>query len=241
MNTTATKPAPAGTLKYLHDLIVKKDEQGVSDFAASLPTDWKALWDRVVSGFANCDHEGYGPEALNNWFEMEEWPLLEHSDASKFIEALKKLDWAGSKSTPAKGKTVVDDPVTEHGVYKHGDTFYMVKWNRAGTKLNSYRLVMLKTPEEAKRLAEMGSRKKVVKFVYDGGMVFKLSASEKLTSEQAKAFGALYSSCCQCGYLLTNPLSIALGIGPVCGGRQFGGEWTFMIEEAKLKLEAEEA
>jgi hypothetical protein len=54
--------------------------------------------------------------------------------------------------------------------------------------------------------------------------------------EDAKAFGALYGMCCNCGRLLTNEVSIYLGIGPVCGGRQFGGEFKFMISEAKLAV-----
>jgi hypothetical protein len=37
-----------------------------------------------------------------------------------------------------------------------------------------------------------------------------------MTLDQAKAFGALYGACCNCGKTLTDERSIEAGIGPVC-------------------------
>lgn len=214
-------PASGPTLKWLHDLIVGKDEQGISDMVDKMPPDWEALFRRVVAGFAALDADNLGPETLNVWFAFEEVPALCQSDAGRFIDQLKLLPWASKKPD---GKT----PVTEAGMYKLGDTIYKVQENRAGTGLYAKRLVI----HEA--LVNAGSYN--VSFQYESGAVKKLSADDKLSYEDAKAFGALYGTCCCCGRLLTNELSIALGIGPICGSRQFGGDFKFMIDAAKLEV-----
>lgn len=41
-------------------------------------------------------------------------------------------------------------------------------------------------------------------------------SARKMTLEEAVQFGKLYGVCCSCGRMLTNELSIELGIGPVC-------------------------
>jgi hypothetical protein len=41
----------------------------------------------------------------------------------------------------------------------------------------------------------------------------------KLTLEEAAAYGRATGICCCCGRTLTNPESIAAGIGPICAGR----------------------
>lgn len=56
-------------------------------------------------------------------------------------------------------------------------------------------------------------------FEYAPGAVRKLSASTKMSLEEAKEFGALYGTCCVCGRALTDENSIAAGIGPVCAGK----------------------
>lgn len=54
------------------------------------------------------------------------------------------------------------------------------------------------------------------KWVYDAGAVRNLSAATAATKEQAAEYGKLTGVCCCCGRTLTNPDSIAKGIGPVC-------------------------
>lgn len=56
-------------------------------------------------------------------------------------------------------------------------------------------------------------------FVYEPGAITRLRADHRMTLDDAKAFGALYGVCCQCGRTLTDEGSIADGIGPVCAGR----------------------
>ena len=53
-------------------------------------------------------------------------------------------------------------------------------------------------------------------FEYAQGAIRKLSASDKMTLEQAKAFGVETGMCCVCGIMLTDERSVANGIGPVC-------------------------
>lgn len=58
-----------------------------------------------------------------------------------------------------------------------------------------------------------------VGFHYAKGVVSRLTPAHRMSLEDAKAFGALYGTCCVCGRTLTNETSIEAGIGPVCGGR----------------------
>lgn len=54
---------------------------------------------------------------------------------------------------------------------------------------------------------------------YAKGMVYRLTADDRLTIEEAEAFGKLYGVCGICGKTLTDEKSIARGIGPVCAAR----------------------
>jgi hypothetical protein len=56
-------------------------------------------------------------------------------------------------------------------------------------------------------------------FVFTPGAVNRLRPDQRLTLEDAKAFGDLYGMCCVCGRVLTDEKSIAAGIGPICAGR----------------------
>lgn len=48
------------------------------------------------------------------------------------------------------------------------------------------------------------------------GVVHELTADQKLSLEEAAAFGQLYGVCCCCAAILTDEKSIAAGIGPIC-------------------------
>jgi hypothetical protein len=74
-------------------------------------------------------------------------------------------------------------------------------------------------------------------FKYEGKAPLKfLKPSMRLTIQDAMAFGKLYGTCCVCGRTLTNELSIHLGIGPICGNREFGGEFQFMLKQAQAEV-----
>jgi len=95
------------------------------------------------------------------------------------------------------------NPVTEEGLYRDGDTVYRVKYNQERTRLYAKRFV----PE---------ATSKSDRFVYEGGAIKRLSASNRLTVQEAEELGARYGVCCVCGAELTDAKSIERGIGPVC-------------------------
>lgn len=48
------------------------------------------------------------------------------------------------------------------------------------------------------------------------GMTRKLTEADKMSLEEAQAFGLEFGVCCACGRTLTNDESIKAGIGPIC-------------------------
>jgi hypothetical protein len=81
------------------------------------------------------------------------------------------------------------------------------------------------------------------KTVYEAEMVYEgkaplrtLDATMRMSMDEARQFGALYSHCCICGEHLENELSVALGIGPVCGGREFGGTFKVMVKTERKRI-----
>lgn len=224
MNTKDIKPASGKQLKWLKSLLLERSWDNV-------PADWQWRLTEILDAFKACEENGYGPESVNNVLEFSGLKVVTMSGFDKLLEYLKN---APRKTVePQPGSPVI---ATEDGMYKHGDTFYKLKFAKTGN-LWAHRLVMLMTPEEAKEAAERGDKTRAAKFVFAGSPKhLGITADMKLTYEDAKSFGALYSTCCECGRLLTNDLSVYLGIGPVCGGRQFGGEFKFMVDEAKLAI-----
>lgn len=96
--------------------------------------------------------------------------------------------------------------VTEAGMYQHPDgrIFKVQKAVHGSGRLYAKLLVPPR---------EFGGR---AEFKYTAGAIFELNPDMQMTMAQAKAFGALYGTCCNCGATLTNEKSIELGIGPVC-------------------------
>jgi hypothetical protein len=99
---------------------------------------------------------------------------------------------------PASGAR---NPVVEQGMYQVAGAIYRVQASRETGNLY------------AKRLNTAGG------FDYEQGAIRKLSADDKMTLEQAKAFGVETGLCCVCGAFLTDSKSVAQGIGPVCAKR----------------------
>lgn len=57
-------------------------------------------------------------------------------------------------------------------------------------------------------------------FEMEPGAVTTLRPEWKMTTTQAVKFGRLYGVCVRCGRTLTNEISIELGIGPICAGKE---------------------
>lgn len=91
-------------------------------------------------------------------------------------------------------------PVTEVGFYRQGGQIFKV------VKSQAQRLY-------AQVLTPAGS------WEYAPGWVVKLSADDRMTKDEAAEYGRAHGRCLVCGRTLTNPESIAAGIGPICAGR----------------------
>jgi len=129
---------------------------------------------------------------------------LSKADASRLIGELKVTAFSTTYVAPSATQSA---GATE-GMYKAGETIYKVQKAVHGSG-NLY----------AKQLVVEGTS---VRFEYAAGMVRKLTAADRLSLEEAKAFGQLYGTCCCCGRTLTDENSIAEGIGPICASKGFG-------------------
>jgi hypothetical protein len=106
-------------------------------------------------------------------------------------------------------------PVTEPGMYKADDgSIYKVQESK--TSGNLYAKVLRVIGGE--RLVETGD-KMHADFEYAPGAVRSLRADQRMTLDEAKAFGIQYGFCIVCGAFLKDATSVAAGIGPVCAGR----------------------
>lgn len=108
-------------------------------------------------------------------------------------------------------KPVVAAESLSEGMYRRAADGEVFKVQKSKTSGNLYaKQLTIYTDENG---TKSGS------FEYAAGAIRTLKASDRMTLDQAKAFGHEHVVCCACGRTLTNPESIAAGIGPICGGR----------------------
>jgi hypothetical protein len=148
-------------------------------------------------------------------------PIL-RTDVNKIVNGLKECP----KETHQKSS----QSDLEDGIYRKADgTIYRIYYNLSRSHLLAKKLIIVSKGDK-----ELGIPAKV-KWAYAGAAGRFVKLHEKMAYEDAKEFGALYGICIF-GHPLNDPVSIHLGIGPVCGGRQFGEEFVFMVNQAKLEL-----
>lgn len=116
---------------------------------------------------------------------------MDKTTASYFIDMLLRAPKVRAAAAPHVELAV--------GMYMHEGKVYRVKRSEAGHLYAS----------------ELVGRK----FQFARGMMRVLQPEDRMTLEQAKAYGVEYGVCCVCGRLLTNEVSVAEGIGPICSGR----------------------
>lgn len=121
--------------------------------------------------------------------------------ASKVIEALLALPQPEREESTAASTDAAETP---EGMHQFGGSIWKVQ--RSPESGRTYAKVLEESPE-----TESGWT-----FTYVRGATRNLTAATLLSLEEAKAFGALYGTCCCCGRTLTNEESIAAGIGPIC-------------------------
>jgi hypothetical protein len=56
-------------------------------------------------------------------------------------------------------------------------------------------------------------------FVFEQGAMRLITADDRMTLDEAKAWGVETGICCVCSAFLTDPKSVSAGIGPVCASR----------------------
>lgn len=151
---------------------------------------------------------------LAGWLAQQGWSAFAQSLAQQYARKghLSEKQEASARSMYAKAqerqaqRQVPANPVTEVGMYLTPEgVAYRVKRSQAG------RLYASRYVPEAQERSD--------RFVYEGGAVYRLDASMRMTLEQAKALGAQYAQCCVCGRDLSATESVEAGIGPVCAGR----------------------
>lgn len=134
-------------------------------------------------------------------------------DASALIDTLLKTPKpVKTPAAPAPRPRSTSPEVTE-GMYRNPQTGEIFKVQRAvhGSGHPYAKVLVVETDEE--------TGEHFASFEMARGMVYRLKAEWKLTLEEAKAFGALYGTCCVCARTLTDEKSIEAGIGPICAGK----------------------
>lgn len=106
------------------------------------------------------------------------------------------------------------EPV-EPGFYETAEgEVYVVKANRAGTRVYAKRLV----EHGGERLTEDGEVVHL-EFEYAPGVVQQLTGEQRMDLERARALSIRYGRCLACGKTLTDATSVERGVGPVCAKR----------------------
>jgi hypothetical protein len=124
---------------------------------------------------------------------------LSRSEASALIEQL--------MNAPRRPQQVA-----ELGYYAKDGKFYTVVKSRGSDK----RYAKVLHVREATWDMQHGQTPKTVKWEYTPGMVMDLTEADKLTLDEAKAFGHLHGHCIICCRELHDPKSVEAGIGPDC-------------------------
>ena len=93
------------------------------------------------------------------------------------------------------------------GMYRDADsgTIFRVVKSRESGRLYAKRLTVLNANSAS--------------FSYDGGAIYRIKPEWRMSLDEAKAWGRQYGICCVCAADLTDPKSVAAGIGPVCAKR----------------------
>lgn len=134
--------------------------------------------------------------------------FVEKFDAEKAAECAAWLDSHRLSKATASDKiskllampTVNRAAELEEGMYKLGEEIFKVYFTQAGHIAT-------------KKLTEDG-------FEYTGRKpLAEIKPEHRMTLDEAKAYGKVTGTCCNCGRLLTNEDSIEAGIGPICAGK----------------------
>lgn len=159
----------------------------------------------------------------------------ECKDQSKLIDYLKSL--------PKKQNS---DPVTEIGIYRNDLGIFKV--NLSKNTGNLYAIMLVSNGFDCGGCDNgefCGANcKETYSWDYEQtpwNSIDKLHSADKLnlSLSEMQEFGAMYNYCGICGRPLSNDISVKLGIGPVCGNREYGAEFKILEKDARKLLKAE--
>jgi len=138
---------------------------------------------------------------LNTLASEREYDLSERNPAGLTVrEASELIEFLLAMPKPASRVSFVE---LELGMYRlaNGD-IYRVQRSRESGRLY------------AKKLDWANNT-----FVFESGAMRLLTADDRMTLADAKAWGVETGICCVCSAFLTDPKSVEAGIGPVCARR----------------------
>ena len=118
---------------------------------------------------------------------------------SQAIDAMKAQPWLPKTNAQPTA------PLVPAGFYQLDGIIYKVRPGKANP---SHRYAMA--------FQVTGAGKGSYSYEAGKGKIAKLTLAHKLTLEQAARMGHQTGVCCICGRELTDPNSIAMGIGPIC-------------------------
>lgn len=218
---TSFRPASERSLKFMCDLVLSRDVAGM---LPSMPTAWVALLQDMMQTLH--DHGPYAVHGMSKYAQ---------SDVSTFIDQLKKQPVL--KLGPKQNTNVE----LQDGIYKH-HTGHIYKLYHTQKGIQVAKRLLTRTKPcydcvDGTCDLPAGHICYEAEWKYEGKAPLAFIKPEsRFNLEQAMEFGAIYGECALCGRELTNELSIALGIGPVCGNREFGGEFTFILKAKKSEM-----
>jgi hypothetical protein len=157
------------------------------------------------------------------------------------IEADRRL-WHGRALTKERASETIDfliglpkpKPVERklgpEGVHKLGDEIFKVVTSEQGYRYAKRLVISQSCPghldptdpsafDAPMRYCDGSEHEATASWKKASGMVWKLSEETLLTEAEAAQFGQRFGVCAVCGRVLSNPESIALGIGPICRSR----------------------
>lgn len=253
------EPATLKQIKFYKDLIHKKQ---LDDMIAGMPDAYlivmrdltKAIHEHSLETveasktFAKTDLSKFISQMVKQPDKSKERDAIGNANAAAVAgnfanEVMVQWQEASAATTPTPKEFA--PYLLEDGMYRipATETIYKVYHTVHGNNVQVAKRLKVIDPGQPNTDGTWKNpvRKATVKFVYEGRKpLYSLTPEMKLSLEQSRDFGALYGTCCICSRTLTNELSIALGIGPVCGDREFGGEFKFMVDAKKVELNLSE-
>ena len=263
-----TYPASAKQINWIKDMLEKKDWANskqpkyvsraavinlMISWANEIDTDSAKVPDKIRAVMAMYNQVGDRINAGMQYMrsvegarnEMYLYEDVDTKSASKLIEWLKPM---AEKAAKSEADALIDElteaPAAvelEDGMYKNNDGQYIkvYKTQKGHQVAKIARIEQVRSYDRTKNEEIALDGQWTVEFEYAGKAPLKsLRPSMKLTIEQAREFGMIYGSCICCNRTLTDELSVYLGIGPVCGKREFGEPFKQMLKSAKLDLDA---